>query len=110
MGCGGVLEVTGTAAYKNPTVSVLKTSRSKPMDAPSVAEVAAVVGVPLQATPPQGHLKTATYAGLLSRSREQQMAKLEGKSVSTETVALRRTALLCAVAGACGTVQGNSGN
>jgi hypothetical protein len=100
MRCGVVLEVTGTAGYKNPTVSVHKTPRNKPMEPFSADEVASVLGVPLAATPPRAPLKVATYAGLFSWRRAQQMAKLRGKSVSTETVALRRTAISCAVAGA----------
>ena len=67
MRCGVVLEVTGTAGYKNPTVSVHKTPRNKPMEPFSADEVASVLGVPLVATPPQAPLKTATYAGLSSR-------------------------------------------
>ena len=66
MGCGVMLEVTGTAGYKNPTVSALKTSPQQAMEPFCADEVASVLGVPLVATPPQAPLKTATYAGLFS--------------------------------------------
>ena len=78
------------------------------MESFSVQEVANAVGVPLPTTPPQGQLQTAEYVGLLSTGNGAQVTKLKGEYVSTETVALRRTALWCAVAGACGTVLGNS--
>ena len=67
-------------------------------------------GLPLPATPPQGQLKSAKYAGLLSMEMEHRKTTILVNQFLEEMDAHTRTVLLRAVVGACGMVLRNSGN